>query len=346
MPADPDVLEKGTDAGGGPTDRSCTVRVPAKINLSLDVVGRREDGYHLLETVMQTIALYDTVHIAVFSGSFVAEVPEIRIFCDDPGVPTDARNTAYKAAAAFFRRLAATGGQGGPSIARVDITIRKGIPQEAGLAGGSADAAGTIAGLSHLTDDVLPASDLMDIAARTGADVPFCLVGGTALCTGIGEVVRSVADYSGRILVLVKPDFGVSTPWAFQELDRLGDVPGPDTSAVLDALACGQDAALFRSTANVLEHVAIPAHPMIGELKAALLAQEGCTGSMMSGSGAAVYGVFRDAPAAQAAASHLKERFGDRVDRIDVTETVDARPAVVDHSSGQKSSDGTRIVEP
>jgi 4-diphosphocytidyl-2-C-methyl-D-erythritol kinase len=325
-------------------ERSCTVRVPAKINLSLDVVGVRPDGYHLLETVMQTIGLFDTIHITVSYGDATDAYPEIRIFCADPKVPTDERNTVYKAAVLFLQQLSSgrnpqhppIGRQVDDPIVRVDITIHKGIPQEAGLAGGSADAAGTLAGLSELTGNVLTMSDRMDLAAKTGADVPFCLTGGTALCTGIGEVVTPLKDYAGRHLVLIKPDFGVSTPWAFRELDRIGGAGGPDTEAVVAALTLGQDAALFRVASNVLESVVIPAHPMIGEMKKALLAQGGCIGAMMSGSGAAVYGVFADAMGAQAAASCMQEKFVGRFDRIDVTETVDARPQIQDDSIGRK----------
>ncbi|MHB8961601.1 MAG: 4-(cytidine 5'-diphospho)-2-C-methyl-D-erythritol kinase [Saccharofermentanales bacterium] len=307
----------------------CIVKVPAKINLSLDVIGRRPDGYHLLETVMQTIGLYDTLIIRVSRDGRPGLPPVISVSCLQEGVPSDARNTAYRAAEAFSGKL--TAGEAGQDIlfSKIVITVRKGIPREAGLGGGSADAAGTLFGLNHLAGGVFTQEELMLLAADIGADVPFCLAGGTSLCRGIGEIIEPVADFGGKPIVLVKPDFGISTPWAFQKLDAGIILHRPDTGAVLDALSAGDAIKLFRRTANVLESVAVSEYPMLDDIKKSLQAAVGCIGSLMSGSGTTMFAVFDSSPDAQAAAAILRSRYSSRF-FIEVTQTVDSGPQIID----------------
>ncbi|MHB1454137.1 MAG: 4-(cytidine 5'-diphospho)-2-C-methyl-D-erythritol kinase [Saccharofermentanales bacterium] len=310
--------------------RKCIVKAPAKINLSLDVIGKRPDGYHLLESIMQTVDLYDTIMIEV-SGEVQTDIlPEIIVHCSDNEIPTDTRNTAYRAALAYFRRLPPAGTGSGKPISKVEISIRKGIPREAGLAGGSADAAGTLAGLNHIFEDALTWGDLQSIAAATGADVPFCLTGGTALCRGIGEILEPAADFSNKPVLLVKPDFGISTPWAFRQLDAVGRPAGPDTPAILDALSKNDVAGVFSKTANVLEFVAAAAHPAIGEIKERLQEMRGCRGSLMSGSGAAVYAVFANPANAQDAAERMRVIYGKKDYWIETARTVGTGPEITD----------------
>lgn len=308
----------------------CTVKAPAKINLSLDVIGKRPDGYHLLETIMQTVGLYDIIGIEVFRAEQPVLFPEIVILCTDDEVPTDVRNTSHRAASAYFKKLASTGTGQRYSVSRIEITIQKGIPLEAGLAGGSADAAGTLAGLNHLFGAALPWEEMQRIAAATGADVPFCLIGGTVLCRGIGEILEPAADFSSRPAVLVKPDFGVSTPWAFRQFDAAGRFSGPDTPAILAALSRGDAAGVFGKTANVLENVVFLAHPVLGEIRSGLKQMRGCIGSLMSGSGATIFAVFDQPADARDAADIMHSRYDSRNFMIMEVQTVGTGPEIID----------------
>ncbi|HBP39209.1 MAG TPA: 4-(cytidine 5'-diphospho)-2-C-methyl-D-erythritol kinase [Clostridiales bacterium] len=268
-----------------------SVRAAAKINLSLDVVGRREDGYHLLSTVMQTVELADRLTIRL-----EPEHPGIRLICPQTGIPLDSRNTVWKAAAFF---LEATG-------AGVGLTIRldKQIPAAAGLAGGSADAAAVLYGLDRLLPDRLSRPRLFELAARIGADVPFCLQGGTVLCEGIGEKLTILPPLGRFPVLLCKPDFGLSTPWVFSRLKREQLGKRPDQQAVIAALADRDLPALARHTANVLESVSLPAYPVLRELKRHLAA-DGAALALMSGSGPTVFGLFEDPAACAAARARL-----------------------------------------
>lgn len=322
-----------------PMQRKCIVRVPAKINLSLDVVGSRPDGYHLLETVMQAVGIYDTVEVGICDNAEAGLVPdpdakapgfpEIAVECEDPAVPCDSRNTAYKAAFAYLERWMAKRGAAEPPPAKVTVRIHKGIPREAGLGGGSADAAGTLAGLDSLLGGVLTQEEMLSAAVCTGADVPFCLSGGTALCTGIGEIVEPAPDFGGHPLTVVKPAFGIATPWAFHRFDSMEPARRPDTGAVLLALERGDAIGLFDVTANVLEEVAMAEYPLLGDIKRSLGEEKGCCGSLMSGSGTAVFAVYERSEDARRAAARMRRKYPAPDFRIDVTQTVSDGPRII-----------------
>jgi 4-diphosphocytidyl-2-C-methyl-D-erythritol kinase len=260
--------------------RKITVAAPAKINLSLDVTGRRPDGYHLLSSVMQSIDLADRVTIELDPNS-----QGISLACSRGGLPVDRRNTAWRAAEYFMQAA-------GINL-KTDIFIEKNIPASAGLAGGSTDAAGVLFALDMLFPDTIPRPGLFAIAARIGADVPFCLQGGTALCEGIGDMLTSLQPFAEIPLLLCKPRFGLSTVWAYQQLDlqKHGPDRRPDQIGVMEALARRDLPGLGRLTANVLESVSLPAYPLLKELKSKLTAA-GADVVLMSGSGPSVYGLF------------------------------------------------------
>lgn len=275
--------------------QSITVLAAAKINLSLDVVGKRPDGYHLLSTIMQSISLSDRVYI-----EFDKQGNGIILLADKDHIPLDARNTAYRAAQSFLASAGLTAG--------VRIFLEKKIPDAAGLAGGSSDAAAVLCGLSHLAGHPLTKNQLLDLAVTVGADVPFCYQGGTVLCEGIGEVMTPLKPFTGVPLILVKPDFGISTPWAFSQLKLadLGQRPQPEQ--LLAALDARDLAQLEAATANVLETVALEAQPVLRDLKARLKAL-GAGLAMMSGSGPTVYGLFADPATRDQALQILKSEL-------------------------------------
>lgn len=260
--------------------QSITLEAAAKINLSLDVIGKRPDGYHLLSTIMQSIALSDRVYI-----EFDKQGNGIILLSNDENIPLDERNTAHKAARLF---LAAAGLNAG-----VRIYLEKKIPDQAGLAGGSSDAAAALRGLNRLAGHPLTPERLHELAEKIGADVSFCLKGGTVLCEGIGEILSPLPDFADIPLILIKPDFGVSTPWAFSQLDLQNPGRRPDLLQVKQALLERNLEALSLSAANVLETVALTAHPVLAEIKNQLLLS-GAQFAQMSGSGATVFGLYAD----------------------------------------------------
>lgn len=254
----------------------------AKINWSLDVVGRRPDGYHRLSTVMQALSLSDLVSVELRPAA-----EGVALSCDRAAIPLDSRNTCHRAATRF---LALTGG---PSRPGVRIRISKRIPEAAGLAGGSADAAATLFGLARLLPGAVSPARLLDIAAATGADVPFCLVGGTALCEGIGEVISPLPAFDGVPLLLLKPPFGVSTPAVFRalSLDALAD--RPDTPGMCRALERRDLAGIAAAAGNVLQPVTVASHPALaGALET--LAATGPFLCRMSGSGPTLFAAYAD----------------------------------------------------
>ena len=279
----------------------------AKINIGLDVLGRRPDGYHELRMVMQTIGLCDDVILTISKaeeGKVGTEpeqepgikspekAPEIRILCDTPGVPTDRRNLAYRAAEAFFTHLynKKTGASAGD---RLEIRLVKRIPAAAGLAGGSSDAAAVLRGLNRLLKAGLGEAELREIALPLGADVPYCVSGGTALAEGIGEVLTRLPDFPDCGIVLVKPPFDCSTAEIYGNLhaDLLKPEEHPDMESVLAAVRAGDLRAAAERMGNVLEKPALEMHPGIAEIKERLV-RAGAAGASMSGSGSAVFGIF------------------------------------------------------
>lgn len=290
-----------TEAGMG--NRIWKGEAPAKINLSLDVRDKLPNGYHRLTMIMQTIGLCDTVELALpdEGASHPPAGPDIRLTCNggEPDMPTDQRNLAWQAAAAFFDRVPGPG---------VHIRLTKRIPAAAGLAGGSADAAAVLRGLNQLTRHPLTRDGLARIGVGLGADIPFCLHGGTCLAEGIGELLTPLPSFAGHWLVLVKPSFSVSTPWVFKHLDleNLGERPPMDQ--LLQAVQRGDVAQIASDMRNVLESVTEPAHPEIAEIRRRLLSL-GAIGSRMSGSGPSVFGLFLSEEEARKAQAELARTY-------------------------------------
>ncbi|MBP7401389.1 MAG: 4-(cytidine 5'-diphospho)-2-C-methyl-D-erythritol kinase [Clostridia bacterium] len=279
-----------------------SIRVPGKINLSLDVVGRRPDGYHLLSTIMQTVDVCDVLSIET-----VPAEEGIRLSSDRTDLPLDARNTAYRAAEAFRTAAGILDG--------LRIHIEKQIPVSAGMGGGSADAAGVLTGLDRLYPGRLDAASLAGIGASIGADVPFCLTGGTALCEGIGEYISPLPPFSDVPAILVKPGFGVSTAWVFAHLDRDHLGVRPDNGRLIRAMAARDLRRMAAAAGNVLESVTVSAYPLLAQIKRQLT-EAGAGFAAMSGSGPTVFGLFDDEAKRDRAAESLAEHLGDAAEVI------------------------------
>lgn len=254
------------------------IRANAKINLSLDIVGKRDDGYHLLEMVMQSIDLHDDVQLEEIEEGIV-------LACDKNYIPLDNRNIAYKAAELLIRTYGIKKG--------VSIKINKNIPVAAGLAGGSTDAAAVLKGMNELFKLNLTEEELMALGLRLGADVPFCIKGGTCLCTGIGEKIEVLEPFKDQIVLLVKPPFGVSTREAYGgfELDKIKK--HVETKKLISAMNSLDLTLMNYHMRNLLENVILRKHPMVKNLKQNLM-RLGAKTSLMSGSGPTVYGIFDD----------------------------------------------------
>ena len=252
----------------------------AKVNIALDVAGRRVDGYHDVRMIMQTIPLYDEISVGRAEGS-----GEIFLTCDDKELPVDERNLAFKAASLVMRKFGIN--------ASVSIDIKKNIPKEAGLAGGSADAAAVINAMDSLFCLNMSEKQKDEIAVRLGADVPFCLRKGTYLSEGIGERLTKIADFPNCHMLLVKPAFGISTAWAYNEVDKKNNINHPDIDGLISAIEKGSLKEIAGLKGNVLETVSEDKYPEIREIKRKL-EDMGAVFSMMSGSGPTVFGIFDD----------------------------------------------------
>ena len=270
--------------------QSVTVLAPAKLNLSLDVRGLLPNGYHDLDMVMQAITLREQLTLRR------SETLTVRM----PGsfVPVNDKNTAVKAALAFFDYTGL--------LAGVDITIRKVTPVRAGMAGGSADAAGVLVGMNELYGARLSMSELCALGAAIGADVPFALLGGTCRVQGVGDLMKALPPCPDCWFVIVMPSVGVSTPEAFARYDTMGSPVHPDCQAQEDAIRAGSLTALCAAAGNALEHCSgAKETPAI----CALLNSHGALTSQMTGSGAAVFGVFDDEAKAKAARAALQKQY-------------------------------------
>lgn len=274
--------------------KDISIKAYAKINLTLDVVGKRADGYHDLETIMQSVDLWDRI--------ILKEIDEgIELESNIQGFPHGKANIAWRAARLIKDEFKISKG--------IHIYIDKNIPMEAGLAGGSADCAGVLTGLNRLWDLGMDGEKLRTLGKNLGADVPFCLMGGTALGQGIGDILAPIDAKEELWLVIVRPDFGVSTKEIFSRL-RIGDIGRrPDNQMVIGHLEAGRVQDVAENLVNVLEEVTIPMHPEIAQIKSQLIGQ-GALGSLMSGSGPSVYGIFGDRDSAHAAAKSMKDQYG------------------------------------
>lgn len=252
----------------------------AKLNLYLGIHGLRDDGYHELETVFQSIELQDQVSISVHDKGGIS------LRCNKRFLPTDQRNLAYKAALAFFEAA----GIDNPGL---HINIKKVIPVGAGMAGGSTDAACVLRLLNRAFDRPLSWEQLAETALKLGADVPFCLWGGTALAGGVGEKLKPLAPMPDCFIVVAKPHFSVSTKAAFGLYDQQPDLLCPDSSTMVEALEQGNLKAISEHLYNSLEKPVGGQHPRILQL-VERMNNAGALGARMTGSGSAVFGIFDD----------------------------------------------------
>ncbi len=258
------------------------IKARAKVNLALDVLGKRPDGYHNLRMVMQAINLYDRVRVGLVDRG-------IQLRCNDKSLPLDENNLAYRAAMLLKDRFQISQG--------AVIFIQKNIPVAAGLAGGSSDGAAVLKALNELWDIGLSREELMELGLALGADVPYCILGGTALAEGIGEVLTPLRGLPKTWMVLVKPEIDVSTRWVYTHLvlDTLAN--RPDIDAMVRAVELGDISAVAKGLGNVLENVTANRYPIINSIKERLT-KAGALGSAMSGSGPTVFGIFKDRAAA------------------------------------------------
>lgn len=261
----------------------------AKVNLGLDVRERRSDGYHNVCMVMQTVSLADTVGLEPQAAGIVLEVR-------GASLPSGEENLAYRAAQLVGTRYKVPGG--------FRMILEKRIPVAAGLAGGSADAAAVLYGLNRVWELGLSERELEELALELGSDVPFSLRGGTALAEGRGEVLTSLPPLPDCWLVLARPDFGVSTAWAYKELDADPPETRPDIAGLVAAVRAGDLVGIASRLGNSFETVVTARYPVVGELKAALL-KAGALGASLSGSGPTVFGLFAARAQAEAAAKNL-----------------------------------------
>ena len=273
------------------TLKSVTVLAPAKLNLALDVVGLLPNGYHNLDMTMQAITLYERV-VLRRSNTLSLSLPGSPVAANDS-------NTAIKAAIAFFRYTGL--------LAGVDITIYKNVPVRAGMAGGSADAAGVLVGLNALYGAKLSMSELCALGAKIGADVPFALMGGTCRVQGVGDILKALPPCPDCWFTVVMPDYGVSTPEAFAAYDKVGSSTHPDCEAQEKAVRAEDLAGVCAAAGNALEECS-GARDNDEAIKAALR-QHGAVTALMTGSGAAVFGVFPTEEAARGAAEALKAQW-------------------------------------
>ncbi len=271
--------------------QSILVKAKAKINLTLDVIGKREDGYHELEMIMQSINLQDTLSIKKIKA------PVVRLDCNYTWLPTDERNIVYKAVKLFLERINSNQG--------IAVSINKKIPVGAGLGGGSADAAAALVGLNKLFGMKLSKKELMEMGLSLGADVPFCIMRGTALARGVGEKLTTVHGIHNAPLLIVKPSFSVSTAKIYKNLDLDKISEHPNTTQMLEALKKRDLDQVAMNMVNVLETVTIPMHQEIQEIKEEMI-EQGAINSLMSGSGCAVFALFRNYDKALKAAKHFK----------------------------------------
>lgn len=272
--------------------KSMKLRCNAKINLSLDVTGKREDGYHTLESIFQSVAVYDILTVSVQTGSGIV------LRCNVPALPRDARNLAYRAAQAM---LEASGRE-----CKVIIDLHKHIPSGAGMGGGSADAAGVIYALNSLLECGYSDEKLREIGLSLGADVPFLLMGGTALAQGVGEILTPLPALPELHLVILKGRQSVSTPKAYAAIDALEKPFHPDTAQMRKAIEEQDMSLLVKHCGNTFEDAVALAD--VERAKEALRA-DGAQCAVMTGSGSAVFGIFPDKQSAADCAAKRRSEF-------------------------------------
>lgn len=276
------------------------MRANGKINLYLDVLSDGKSGFHEITSIMQSVSLCDHVLVSAAKSNATA----IHLECNLPYIPCDARNIAYRAAELFLAEVNMT--------AEAYIRLQKRIPVAGGMAGGSTNGAAVLAALNKLLGSPLTQSALLTLSEKLGSDVPFCLLGKTALCEGRGEILTPIENRAKLLLLIVPSSESVSTPWAYSTLDAMfGDFAGrkEQNQARLDrltaALAAGDTAGIVSNMYNIFEEAILPERPLARRAKE-LLIEGGAIGAMMSGSGPTVFGVFADTESRKEADELLK----------------------------------------
>ena len=283
----------------------------AKVNLTLDVLDKREDGYHNLRSIMQTVSLHDDVHVTVGCEGWqihcYREVlppdadentePEL-VTC---GLPQDRENLAWKAAEAFYARI-------GKKPEGLEIFINKRIPLEAGLGGGSADAAAVLRALNRAYDSPLSIPALCELGAQVGSDVPFCVMGGTALVEGKGELLTRLPPAPEFFVVICKPDFSVSTPELYRKIDTVAIPHRPDNQAMESALLAGDLGKVAENVYNVFDPVVTSEHLELNYIKS-ICNSYGALTEQMTGSGSAIFAILPSFEYAAVVCNMLKENY-------------------------------------
>lgn len=272
---------------------SIRLKARAKINLGLDVLGKREDGYHEVRMVMQTIGIYDRL--------ILTKIPEeeIRITSNLAFLPVNENNLIYKAIKLLKDEYHFPGG--------VSVDLNKFIPVAAGMAGGSTDAASTMFGVNRLFGLNLSMGKMMELGVRLGADVPYCVMRGTALAEGIGEKLTRITPVPHMWILIAKPQINVSTRLVYEQLDMGGIQKHPDIDGIIRAIEVQDVVRIAQSMGNVLENVTVPLYPVIETIKQDMLSH-GAINAMMSGSGPTVFGIFPDEQTTLACQAFLKEK--------------------------------------
>ena len=268
-----------------------SINAMAKINLGLDVLRRRENGYHDVKMIMQTVNIYDTLDFVKLQES------KIVVKTDTMELPTDENNLIYKAAKLLFEKCGVIEG--------VEITLTKRIPIAAGMAGGSTDAAAALVGINALFDLNLSMDELKEIGVKIGADVPYCIEGGTALSEGIGEILTKLPDAPDCFVVVAKPEISVSTKYVYENLHANELKYHPDIDGMVKAIRENDLDGVCKRMENVLETVTETKYPVISELKK-LLKDAGAENSLMSGSGPTVFAIFKEEEIANRALEAVK----------------------------------------
>ncbi len=275
--------------------RRASARSFAKINLTLDILGRRDNGYHDIKMVMQTINLSDLIIVDRLRSG-------IHLSTNLSYLPVNNKNIAYKAAALFFKETHIHGG--------ARIFIRKNIPVAAGLAGGSGNGAAVLCALNLLYGAELSDERLCELGAKLGADVPYCVTGGTALAEGIGEALTPLPDAPPMNVLLVKPPVSVSTAAIYESIDSARILARPDNDAMIAAIESGDYGGICSNLCNVMEAVTVRDYPVVRGIKERMISY-GADGALMSGSGPTVFGLFADYSKAKKAADEFYYQFRD-----------------------------------
>lgn len=265
----------------------------AKINLTLDITGKRENGYHDVKMIMQTLNLFDLIVVDKRKKG-------ISVKSNLPYLPTDEKNIAYKAAQFFFEKSGILGG--------ASVLVHKNIPVAAGLAGGSGNGGGVLCALNALYDFPFSKEEIIDMSVSLGADVPYTIMCGTALSEGIGEILTPLADVPKMTVLLVKPPINISTAEVYKEFDLQENIIHPDTDKMILAIKNGDVTKIAESLCNVLETVTVKNNPVILGIKEKMI-KNGAIGALMSGSGPTVFGIFEDEKKAKASADSFYKQY-------------------------------------